>query len=141
MEKTRMGRWWNSIRVRMMAMLLCVNIVIIGILSVGAYSIYQDSFIRELAGSRTDVLRQIAERSRQFKTSLYTLSNLFESTPAFHTYAEALNADNEEEFFVLMDSITRQMEESFLQPNLDFYVVYVSTSGGGILLPLRAGGL
>lgn len=131
MKKIRAGRWWNSIRVRMMAMLLCVNIVIIGILSVGAYSIYQDSFIRELAGSRTDVLRQIAERSRQFKTSLYTLSNLFESTPAFHTYAEALNADNEEEFFVLMDSITRQMEESFLQPNLDFYVVYVSTSGVG----------
>ena len=124
-------RWWNSIRVRMMAMLLFVNIIIIAILSLGAYTIYQDSFIRELAGSRTDVLRQIAERSRQFKISLYTLSNLFESNPSFRRSAEELNNDNQEEFFTLMDTITRQMEESFLQPELEFYVVYVSASGIG----------
>ena len=105
-------RWWNSIRVRMMAMLLFVNIIIIAILSLGAYTIYQDSFIRELAGSRTDVLRQIAEHSRQFKISLYTLSNLFESNPSFRRSAEELNNDNQEEFFTLMDTITRQMEES-----------------------------
>lgn len=112
-------------------MLLCVNVVIILILSLGAYSIYQDSFIQELAGSRTDVLRQIAERSRQFKTSLYTLSNLFESNPVFHTCAEELNADNRDAFFTLMDSTTAQLKESFLQPDLDFYVVYVSASGIG----------
>lgn len=64
-----------------------VNIIIIAILAAGAYTIYKDSFIRELAGSRTDVLRQIAERSRQFKTNLYILSNLFESNPGFRTYA------------------------------------------------------
>lgn len=132
MRKTQaVRRWWNSIRVRMMAMLLVVNCGIIAILSLGAYSIYQDSFIRELAGSRTDVLRQIAERSRQFKISLYTLSNLFESNPAFHTYAEALNDDNRQEFFTLMDTTTRQLEASFLQPDLDFYVVYISASGIG----------
>ncbi len=125
------ARWWNSIRTRMMAVLLFVNFVIIAILSLGAYTIYQDSFIRELAGSRTDVLRQIAERSRQFKISLYTLSNLFESSPAFRRYAEELNADNQEEFFVLMDTTTRQMEAAFLQPDLDFYVVYISSSGIG----------
>ena len=109
---------------RLAPALICV--VIIAILSLGAYTIYQDSFIRELAGSRTDVLRQIAERSRQFKISLYTLSNLFESSPAFRRYAEELNADNQEEFFVLMDTTTRQMEAAFLQPDLDFYVVYIS---------------
>lgn len=124
-------RWWESIRIRMMAMLLLVNVIIIGILSAGAYSIYQDSFIRELAGSRTDVLRQIAERSRQFKTSLYTLSNLFESNPGFRMYSAALNEDNEQEFFTLMDATTRQLKESFIQPDLDFYVVYVSASGIG----------
>lgn len=130
-HKQAIRRWWNSIRIRMMSMLLCVNIIIIAILSLGAYSIYQDSFIRELAGSRTDVLRQIAERSRQFKISLYTLSNLFESNPTFRRYAEELNDDNQEEFFTLMDTTTRQMEASFLQPELDFYVVYVSVSGIG----------
>lgn len=124
-------RWWNSIRIRMMAMLLLVNIVIIAILAAGAYTIYKDSFIRELAGSRTDVLRQIAERSRQFKTNLYILSNLFESNPGFRTYATELNADNREEFYSLMDSTTRQLQESFIQPELDFYVVYVSASGIG----------
>lgn len=129
-KKTRYD-WWNSIRTRMLLVLLCVNIAIIAILSVGAYSIFQDSFLRELAGSRTDVLRQIGERSRQFKTSLYTLSNLFESNPTFHTYAEDLNADNQEQFFTLMDGITRQLQASFLQPDLDFYVVYISASGIG----------
>lgn len=124
-------RWWNSIRIRMMAMLLLVNIIIIAILAAGAYTIYKDSFIRELAGSRTDVLRQIAERSRQFKTNLYILSNLFESNPGFRTYATELNADNREEFYSLMDSTTRQLQESFIQPELDFYVVYVSASGIG----------
>lgn len=108
-----------------------INIIIIAILAAGAYTIYKDSFIRELAGSRTDVLRQIAERSRQFKTNLYILSNLFESNPGFRTYATELNADNREEFYSLMDSTTRQLQESFIQPELDFYVVYVSASGIG----------
>lgn len=112
-------------------MLLLVNCIIIAILAAGAYTIYKDSFIRELAGSRTDVLRQIAERSRQFKTNLYILSNLFESNPGFRTYATELNADNREEFYSLMDSTTRQLQESFIQPELDFYVVYVSASGIG----------
>lgn len=112
-------------------MLLVVNVTIIAILSVGAYSIYRDSFICELSGSRTDVLRQIAERSRQFKMNLYTLSNLFESNPSFRSYSEELNTDNEEEFFTLMGAITRQLQESFIQPDLDFYVVYVSASGIG----------
>lgn len=127
----RLHPWWQSVRIRMMAMLLFVNIVIIAILSLGAYFIYQDSFIRELAGSRTDVLRQIAERSRQFKISLYTLSNLFESNPGFCTYAAELNSDNREAFQLLMDATTRQLQESFIQPDLDFYVVYVSVSGIG----------
>lgn len=122
---------WESIRVRMMAMLLFVNIAIIAVLSFGAYFIYRDSFIRELATSRTDVLRQIAERSRQFKISLYTLSNLFESNPGFLTCTTELNADNLEAFHSLMDATTRQLQESFLQPDLDFYVVYVSASGLG----------
>lgn len=130
-QKDTLKHWWNSIRTRMMLMLLCVNIIIIGILSVGAYTVYQAGFLRELSGSRADVLRQIGERSRQFKTSLYTVSNLFESNPTFHTYAEDLNADNEEQFFTLMDSITRQLQASFLQPDLDFYVVYISASSIG----------
>lgn len=132
MRQLRLLRqWWNSIRIRMMAMLLLVNIIIIAILAVGAYTIYKDSFIRELAGSRTDVLRQIAERSRQFKTNLYVLSNLFESDPGFRTYVTELNADNREEFYSLMDSTTRQLQESFIQPELNFYVVYLSASGIG----------
>src|SRR5699024_4568493 len=130
-QKDTLKHWWNSIRTRMMLMLLCVNIIIIGILSVGAYTVYQAGFLRELSSSRADVLRQIGERSRQFKTTLYTVSNLFESNPTFHTYAEDLNADNEEQFFTLMDSITRQLQASFLQPDLDFYVVYISASSIG----------
>ena len=61
-QKDTLKHWWNSIRTRMMLMLLCVNIIIIGILSVGAYTVYQAGFLRELSGSRADVLRQIGER-------------------------------------------------------------------------------
>ena len=38
-QKDTLKHWWNSIRTRMMLMLLCVNIIIIGILSVGAYTV------------------------------------------------------------------------------------------------------
>ena len=84
-------REWKSIRAGTMAMLLCVNVVIILLLSLGAFSFYQQSFVDEIAGARSDVLRQIAERARQFKTNIYTLSNLYYNDGRFHTAVEELD--------------------------------------------------
>ena len=43
----------------------------------GVCSFSREGFVNEIAGARSDVLRQIAERARQFKTNIYTLSNLY----------------------------------------------------------------
>ena len=86
-------REWRSIRVGTMAMLLCVNVVIILLLSLGTYGFYQKSFVDEIAGARSDVLRQIAERARQFKTNIYTLSNLYYTDSRFRLAVEALDQD------------------------------------------------
>ena len=124
-------REWKSIRAGTMAMLLCVNVVIILLLSLGAFSFYQQSFVDEIAGARSDVLRQIAERARQFKTNIYTLSNLYYNDGRFHTAVEELDQDHVEDFTRYMDGLTSQFQVSFNQVNLDFYVVFLSESGIG----------
>lgn len=124
-------REWKSIRAGTMAMLLCVNVVIILLLSLGAFSFYQQSFVDEIAGARSDVLRQIAERARQFKTNIYTLSNLYYNDGRFHTAVEELDQDHVDDFTRYMDGLTSQFQVSFNQVNLDFYVVFLSESGIG----------
>ena len=124
-------REWKSIRAGTMAMLLCVNVVIILLLSLGAFSFYQQSFVDEIAGARSDVLRQISERARQFKTNIYTLSNLYYNDGRFHTAVEELDQDHVDDFTRYMDGLTSQFQVSFNQVNLDFYVVFLSESGIG----------
>lgn len=124
-------REWKSIRAGTMAMLLCVNVVIILLLSLGAFSFYQQSFVDEIAGARSDVLRQIAERARQFKTNIYTLSNLYYNDGRFHTAVEELDQDHVDDFTRYMDGLTSQFQVSFNQVNLDFYVVFLSESSIG----------
>ena len=46
---------WKSIRARTMVMLLCVNAVIILLLSLGAFRFYRQSFVDEIASARSDV--------------------------------------------------------------------------------------
>ena len=124
---------WKKISVRggTMAMLVCVNTVIILLLSLGAFAFFQKGFVNEIAGARSDVLRQIAERARQFKTNIYTLSNLYYNDSRFLEAAENLDEENKEEFFRYMDELTEQLQVSFNQVNLDFYVVYLSENGIG----------
>lgn len=124
---------WKKISVRggTMAMLVCVNTVIILLLSLGAFAFFQKGFVNEIAGARSDVLRQIAERARQFKTNIYTLSNLYYNDSRFLEAAENLDEENKGEFFHYMDELTEQLQVSFNQVNLDFYVVYLSENGIG----------
>ena len=112
-------------------MLVCVNTVIILLLSLGAFHFFQRSFVNEIAGARSDVLRQISERARQFKTNIYTLSNLYYNDGRFLTAVEELEQDNGENFSRYMDELTEQLQVSFNQVNLDFYVVFLSESGIG----------
>ena len=115
-----------SIRGGVMAMLVCVNAVIILLLSMGAFAFFQNGFVDEIAGARSDVLRQIAERARQFKTNIYTLSNLYYNDGRFLSAVEELEQDNKENFARYMDDLTEQLQVSFNQVNLDFYVVFLS---------------
>lgn len=131
LRRLLLKREWKSIRAETMAMLLCVNVVIIFLLSLGAFSFYQQSFVDEIAGARSDVLRQIAERARQFKTNIYTLSNLYYNDGRFHTAVEQLDQDHVDDFTRYMDGLTSQFQVSFSQVNLDFYVVFLSESGIG----------
>lgn len=122
---------WKSIRARTMVMLLCVNAVIILLLSLGAFRFYRQSFVDEIASARSDVLRQIAERARQFKTNIYTLSNLYCNDNQFSEAVSELTPATEGEFALYMDQLTGQLQVSFHQVNLDFYVVYLSENGIG----------
>ena len=124
-------REWKSIRAGTMAMLLCVNTVIILLLSLGAFTFFQESFVDEIAGARSDVLRQIAERARQFKTNIYTLSNLYYNDGRFQAAVEELDQGRAEDFARYMDGLTSQFQVSFNQVNLDFYVVFLSEGGVG----------
>lgn len=121
----------KGLRTRLMAMLLAVNVVIIALLSFGAYTFYQKTYIREIASARSDVLSQIAERSRQFKMNMYTLSNLYCHDSVFLSYAGNLTQENAPEFTAYMNELTNQFQVSFNQVNLDFYVVYLSADGIG----------
>lgn len=129
MEKIKRG--FASIRFRVMLMLLAVNVVIILLLSAGAYSFYESSYVHEIASSRSDVLSQVSERARQFKTNMYTLSNLYCQSSPLKEYAESLTEENLDEFTQHMDEFTKTMQVAFNQVNIDFYVVYISVDGIG----------
>lgn len=124
-------RQHGSIRSYLLQFLVCVNVAIIVLLSVGAYTFYQDSFIQEIATARVDVSRQIAERTRQFKTSIYTLSNLYCSNGDFLKAADTLTQQSLPEFTAFMDDLTAQLDHSFESLDLEFYVVYYSQDGLG----------
>lgn len=66
-------RTFRCIRVVAMAILLCINVVIILLLSAGTFSFYKKSLVSEIAAARSDVLRQVSERVYQFKTNIHTL--------------------------------------------------------------------
>ena len=121
----------NDLRTRLMAMLLTVNLVIIALFSFGAYAFYQKTYIREIASARSDVLSQIAERSRQFKMNMYTLSNLYCHDSTFLSYAENLTQENASDFTAYLNELTNQFQVSFNQVNVNFYVVYLSADGIG----------
>ena len=97
-QKEELRRRMRSVRTRTMITLLCVNTVIILLLSVGAFWFFQKSFIREIATNRTDVLRQISERARQFKANAYTLSDLYCTDSRFRQYVRELDEENADEF-------------------------------------------
>lgn len=128
-RKEELRRRWYSVRTRTMLTLVCVNTVIILLLSAGAFWFFQTSFIREIATNRTDVLRQISERARQFKANAYTLSDLYCTDVRFRQYVAELNEDSAEEFCAYMDQVTRQLQVSFNQVNLEFYTVFLSADG------------
>ena len=128
-RKEELRRRWYSVRTRTMLTLVCVNTVIILLLSAGAFWFFQTSFIREIATNRTDVLRQISERARQFKANAYTLSDLYCTDVRFRQYVAELNEDSAEEFCAYMDQVTRQLQVSFNQVNLEFYTIFLSADG------------
>lgn len=126
-KKRKLG----SIRTRMMGMLLLVNVAIILLLSTTTYAFYRDTFVQEIASARADVSRQIAERTKQFKANLYTVSNLYYTDPEFRAYTRDLSQENSSEFRDYMEKTTRQVIKSFGQDDLNFYVVYLSADGIG----------
>lgn len=130
-QKEELRRRMHSVRTRTMITLLCVNTVIILLLSVGAFWFFQKSFIREIATNRTDVLRQISERARQFKANAYTLSDLYCTDSRFRQYVQEPDEENADEFRTYMDQVTRQLQVSFNQVNLEFYTVFLSADGIG----------
>lgn len=126
-KKRKLG----SIRTWVMRMLLLVNVAIILLLSTTTYAFYRDIFVREIASARADVSRQIAERTKQFKANLYTISNLYYTDVEFRTYTRDLNQENSGQFREYMERMTQQVIKSFGQDDLNFYVVYLSTNGIG----------
>lgn len=132
MKRLKEWRKMLSVRTGTLLLLLAVNAAIILLLSLGTLSFYKSSFIDEIAGARSDVLRQIGERARQFKTNIYTLSNLYYSDQRFHKVAEELERDGDlGAFRAYMDAQTEQFKVSFNQVNLNFYTVYLSQNGLG----------
>lgn len=126
-----MDRRWRSVRTRTLLTLLCVNTAIILLLSVGAFRAFQRSFIQEIATNRSDVLRQISERARQFKANAYTLSDLYCTDLRFQEYVRELDEASADAFRAYMDEVTRQRQVSFNQVNLEFYTVFLSAKGVG----------
>lgn len=111
-----------------MTILLCINVVIILLLSAGTFSFYKKSLVSEIAAARSDVLRQVSERVYQFKTNIHTLSNLYYTDARFQQMASALGEENADSFFEYMDGLTDQFQVSFHQVNVDFYTVFLSSS-------------
>ena len=120
-----------SIRLRVMLMLLAVNVGIILLLTAGTYSLHATSYVNEIASSRTDVLSQVSERARQFKTNMYTLSNLYCHNSPLLGYADHLTAENVDEFSQAMDRYTESIQTAFNLVDIDFFVVYISADGIG----------
>lgn len=121
-------RTFRCIRVVTMTILLCINVVIILLLSAGTFSFYKKSLVSEIAAARSDVLRQVSERVYQFKTNIHTLSNLYYTDARFQQMASALGEENADSFFEYMDGLTDQFQVSFHQVNVDFYTVFLSSS-------------
>ncbi|HIT89432.1 MAG TPA: histidine kinase [Candidatus Merdenecus merdavium] len=123
--------WINSIRTQILLIMIITNVIIIGLLSLGAFQYYKESFVEEIGTNRSDVLSQIADRVKSFKTNAYTVSNLYYYDDLFRQYTQNLTKANEKEFMNYMDELTSQYKVSFHQINLDFYVVYLSRNGVG----------
>ena len=139
-DRELMERRRRSVRTRTLLMLLCVNTAIILLLSLGAFRAFQQSFVNEIATNRSDVLRQISERARQFKSNAYTLSDLYCTDLRFQEYVRDLDEGNAGAFRAYMDEVTRQRQVSFNQVNLEFYTVFLSADGVGYCsLPVPEG--
>lgn len=131
MRVNNIKKKWNSIRTQVIVVLVFTNGVIILLLSIGGFLFYRSSFIHEIADTRADVLRQISERARQFKDNVYTVSNLYWNDKQFQKMVSELTCENSEDFDAYMDELSRHMEVSFNQVNLEFYVCFLSTDGIG----------
>lgn len=121
----------NSIRTKLLLMMICTNIIIISLLSMGAFNYYEKTIIQEIGTNRSDVLSLIGDRVRVFKSNAHTISNLYYYEEGFQDKVEGLTKDNEEDFFEYMDALTDQYKISFNQVNLDYYVVFKSWDGIG----------
>lgn len=121
----------KSIRFITMFIMVIINVGIILTLAYGSYVAYRTSFLDVIGTNRSDVLSQIGSRIRDFKNSAYTISNLYFYDDVFMNYALHLDDSNYADFKQYMDEQTRQYKISFSNVNLDYYVVYLSTSGIG----------
>lgn len=120
-----------SIRTHMMLILLVTNITIILLLSIGAFTLYESIFVEEIATARVDVSRQISERTRQFKTNMYTLSNLIYTNSDFREFALSPSPETFASFQESMDEYAVILANSFDRAGLEFYIVYLSEDGLG----------
>ena len=130
---TRFKDWTAtvSIRTHLMLILLVTNITIILLLSIGAFTLYERIFVEEIATARVDVSRQISERTRQFKTNMYTLSNLIYANADFQEFALSPSPETFASFQESMDEYAVILANSFDRVGLEFYVVYLSEDGLG----------
>lgn len=114
-----------------MLMFACSGLFIIALMAAGSYMAYRHSLIDVIGTNRSDVLSQIGNRVRDFKSNAYTISNLYYYDDNFNNYAQSLNDGNVNDFSNYMDDLTRQYKVSFNKVNLDYYVVYLSKDGYG----------
>lgn len=121
----------NSIRVRVLAMLIGVNVVIIGLFAVASYFIFEKTLVREVGTTRSDVLSQIGERVKVVKNNAYTLSNLYYYDENLTQYLEQDNTQISAPFLKYLDMTTQQYKTAFLQAGIEYSMVLSLENGGG----------
>lgn len=128
-NKKRICDFVKSIRFIIM-LSLAGTCILLTVLSIAvSYNAYRKSLLNTIGINRSDVLSQVGSRVRDFKSNVYTVSNLYYNDIRFRQYIGNLTEENVEEFCAYMDELTKQYQVSFNQVNLDYYVVYFSENG------------